>query len=271
VIEFDGKSLSVASHHDNPDLRRRLQMIFQNPDSALNPSYSIRAILERALKLLAHLRGRTELESRANELASSVKLEPRHLDSRPTGLSGGQKQRAAIARAFAGSPSLVLCDEPVSALDVSVQAAILNLLVDLQKTGVSYIFISHDLAVVRYIADWIGVMYLGWLVEVGPAEAVFDVPHHPYTESLLSAVTTLDSVQTRSRIRLRGAIPSPSNPPSGCRFHTRCPLYLGDICRDQEPPWHKTADGNQYRCHILPDELKAAELRLRESTAAETA
>jgi hypothetical protein len=150
---------------------------------------------------------------RVNELAYSVKLEPRHLDARPTGLSGGQKQRASIARAFAGTPSLVLCDEPVSALDVSVQAAILNLLVDLQKTGVSYVFISHDLAVVRYISDWIGVMYLGWLVEVGPADAVFDVPHHPYTESLLSSVPALGPANgAHARIKLRGAMPSPSNP-----------------------------------------------------------
>jgi peptide/nickel transport system ATP-binding protein len=264
-VAFEGTQLTASSHRHDRELRRRLQMVFQNPDSALNPSYSIRRTLRRALKLLAGLRVRSQLDVRANDLARSVKLEPRHLDARPTGLSGGQKQRASIARAFAGSPSLVLCDEPVSALDVSVQAAILNLLVDLQRTGVSYIFISHDLAVVRYIADWIGVMYLGHLVEVGPAEAVFNLPHHPYTEALLSAATTLDTNGHRGRIRLRGVIPSPSNPPSGCRFHTRCPLYLGDICRLQEPPWRKTAAGNQYRCHIPPDELEDRELQLRKS------
>jgi peptide/nickel transport system ATP-binding protein len=239
-------------------------MVFQNPDSALNPSFSIRTSLFRALRLLTGDRSRSHLDIRANELAHAVKLESRHLDARPGGLSGGQKQRASIARAFAGSPALVLCDEPVSALDVSVQAAILNLLVDLQKTGVSYVFISHDLAVVRYIADWIGVMYLGWLMEVGPAEAVFDLPHHPYTESLLSAMHGLDTDKPYTRVKLRGTLPSPSSPPSGCRFHTRCPLYLGDICKLQEPPWHRTEAGNQYRCHIPPDELLAAELRLRE-------
>lgn len=265
TISFDDEDLSVASHRNNQNLRRNLQMVFQNPDSALNPSYSIRSILERALKLLAGLRSHADLDARSEELATSVKLETRHLDSRPTGLSGGQKQRASIARAFAGTPRLVLCDEPVSALDVSVQAAILNLLVDLQKTGVSYIFISHDLAVVRYIADWIGVMYLGILMEAGPAEAVFSLPHHPYTESLLSAAATLDADRSMARVRLRGTIPSPSSPPSGCRFHTRCPLYLGDICKTQDPPWQQTVAGNQYLCHIPPDELLAKELSLRET------
>lgn len=270
-ISFEGTPLSASSHHQNRELRRRLQMVFQNPDSALNPSYSIRRILERAIKLLAGIRSHSALDERAYELARSVKLEDRFLDSRPTGLSGGQKQRAAIARAFAGSPSLVLCDEPVSALDVSVQAAILNLLVDLQKSGVSYVFISHDLAVVRYIADWIGVMYLGVLMEIGPAEAVFGVPHHPYTESLLSAAATLDANLSHPRIRLRGTLPSPAAPPSGCRFHTRCPLYLGDICRLQEPPWHRAPAGNQYRCHIPPEELEAKELALRQTGMAESA
>jgi peptide/nickel transport system ATP-binding protein len=262
-LEFEHTQLGSTKRRPSA-LRRKLQMVFQNPDSALNPSYAIRTSLFRALRLLAGMRSRTDLDRRANELARSVKLESRHLDSRPTGLSGGQKQRASIARAFAGTPALVLCDEPVSALDVSVQAAILNLLVDLQKTGVSYVFISHDLAVVRYIADWIGVMYLGWLVEVGPAEAVFNLPHHPYTESLLSAVPTLESDRPYTRVKLRGQLPSPSSPPSGCRFHTRCPLYLGDICKQREPPWHQAPDGNKYRCHIPPDELLAKEQRLRE-------
>jgi peptide/nickel transport system ATP-binding protein len=263
-ITFEGESLTSSAHHRDRELRRKLQMVFQNPDSALNPSYTIRSILGQAIKLLSGLRSRSALDARAEELAASVKLESRHLDARPTGLSGGQKQRASIARAFAGSPSLVLCDEPVSALDVSVQAAILNLLVDLQRSGVSYIFISHDLAVVRYIADWIGVMYLGLLVEVGPADAVFQPPHHPYTESLLSAVPSVDGEGSVGRIRLRGTLPSPANPPSGCRFHTRCPLYLGDICRLQEPPWRRTLNGNQYRCHIPPEELLDKEMELRE-------
>jgi peptide/nickel transport system ATP-binding protein len=269
AMTFEDAPLSVETHRRNVRLRQGLQMVFQNPDSALNPSYSIRSILSRSIRLLSGMRTRRDLDSRTEELAQSVKLEERHLDSRPGGLSGGQKQRASIARAFAGTPELVLCDEPVSALDVSVQAAILNLLVDLQKTGVSYVFISHDLAVVRYIADYIGVMYLGQLMETGPADAVFGLPHHPYTESLLSAAATLDANSSMARIRLRGTIPSPSNPPTGCRFHTRCPLYLGDICKVQEPPWHTTDAGNRYRCHLPPTELLAAEVALRETGTAE--
>ena len=250
--------VSVAEHRRNAELRRKLQMIFQNPDTSLNPRHSVRRILGRALLLLAGLTNGRERERRSLELASSVRLEPRHLQVRPSALSGGLKQRVAIARAFAGEPALVLCDEPVSALDVSVQAAILNLLLDVQaERRVSYLFISHDLNVVRYLADSIGVMYLGQLVDVGPAQAVFDPPHHPYTEALVSAMTTLeDHDGSRPRIKLEGPMPSPSDPPSGCRFHTRCPRFLGDVCRDEAPPWQRDTEGHQYRCHIPPGELE---------------
>jgi peptide/nickel transport system ATP-binding protein len=255
---FDSVDISKSARRRSRELRRKLQMIFQNPDTALNARHTIRRILGRSLKLLAGLTGRRQ-EGRLHELISSVRLEPLHLDVRPAALSGGLKQRVSIARSFAGTPAMVLCDEPVSALDVSVQAAILNLLVDLQRTGVSYLFISHDLAVVRYLADRIGVMYLGWLVDVGPADAVFSPPHHPYTEALLSAIPTLDLEGRRPRIKLVGGLPSPSDPPSGCRFHTRCHRYLGDVCRDHEPPWQQDADGHQYRCHIPPEELREAQ------------
>jgi peptide/nickel transport system ATP-binding protein len=264
-IEFEGALMTAAKQRKNRDLRRKVQMIFQNPDTALNPRHAVRRILRRSLKLLGNLGSRREQEERMLQLASSVRLQPRQLELRPAALSGGLKQRVAIARAFAGAPRLVLCDEPVSALDVSVQAAILNLLVDLQlEQQVSYVFISHDLAVVHYLADRIGVMYLGWLVDVGPAEAVFNPPHHPYTEALLSAIPSLDLDVPRPRIKLEGPLPSPAEPPSGCRFHTRCPRYLGDVCRDEEPPWQRDGDGHVYRCHIPPDELREAQLAERE-------
>jgi peptide/nickel transport system ATP-binding protein len=202
------------------------------------------------------LGGSKDVRAKVDTLSRNVRVEPRFLLQRPTDLSGGQKQRIAIARAFAGDPTLVVCDEPASALDVSVQASILNLLVELQtKEQVSYVFISHDLAVVRYISDRIGVMYLAELIEVGAAEEVFNPPHHPYTEALLSSIPKLDFDSRQQRIALRGTMPSLSDPPSGCRFHTRCHRILGDICMQQEPPFQETADGHTYKCHIPPDEL----------------
>jgi peptide/nickel transport system ATP-binding protein len=255
-LSFEGMDVSKPAGKRPGEARRRLQMVFQNPDNALNPTHSVRAILRRSLKLLAGVRGRDQQDEQMTELARSVRLEPRHLDVRPSALSGGLKQRVAIARSFAGSPAMVLCDEPTSALDVSVQAAILNLLVDLQRRqGVSYVFISHDLAVVRYVSDTIGVMYLGKLVDIGPAERVFASPHHPYTEALLSAIPSFDADAARPRIKLSGVLPSASDVPSGCPFHTRCPRVLGEVCRTETPPWQEDADGHRYRCHIPADEL----------------
>jgi peptide/nickel transport system ATP-binding protein len=234
---------------------RGLQIVFQNPDSALNRRHSVRRILLRSLKKLAGIRG-AEAERRMLALADRVRLTERTLTQKPVQLSGGLKQRVAIARAFAGDPRLVVCDEPTSALDVSVQAAILNLLVELQaERGVSYLFISHDLGVVRYISDRIAVLYLGRLQEVGPADVVFDGPHHPYTEALLSAVPTIDG-GGRDRIKLSGEIPSAASPPSGCVFHTRCPRKLGAICEETEPPLEEVEPGHHLRCHIPIEELR---------------
>jgi peptide/nickel transport system ATP-binding protein len=259
TIGFAGQSLTRLADWRKAELRRKLQMVFQNPDTTLNPSHTARRILTRAARLLSAGGSAAEVARRVASLAAAVRLRPHHLDLRPSFLSGGLKQRVAIARAFAGSPALVLCDEPTSALDVSVQATILNLLVDLQASqGVAYLFISHDLGVVRYLADRIAVMYLGQIIEIGPAEDVFNPPHHPYTEALLSAMPTIDD-DRGARIKLSGSMPNPANPPSGCRFHPRCPRFLGDICREKEPPWQQDGAGHRYRCHIAPAELGPAQ------------
>ena len=259
-LRFAGAPLPDSVAKRGSDTLRAIQMVFQNPDATLNPAKTAGGILSRAVGRLGGLSGE-ERRKRVAELAQRVRVEDQHLEARPTELSGGQKQRIAIARAFAGKPALVVCDEPASALDVSVQASILNLLAELQATeGVSYIFISHDLAVVRYLSDRIAVMYLAKLMEVGSAEEVFTAPHHPYTEALQSAIPTLDFANPVERIPLAGVVPSLSDPPSGCRFHTRCHRSLGDLCAEQTPPWREVAPGHSYLCHIEPAELRELQL-----------
>jgi peptide/nickel transport system ATP-binding protein len=254
AIVLEGKAVAPSLEGRSPEQVKALQIVFQNPDSALNRSHAVRRIIGRALQRLGGLRG-AALQQHLFSLIRSVRLTERHLQAKPRQLSGGLKQRVAIARAFAGEPRVVVCDEPTSALDVSVQAAILNLLADLQVSHhVSYIFISHDLAVVRYLSDKIVVLYLGRVMESGPSERVFSGPHHPYTEALLSAVPTLEGRVT-ARIRLEGEIPSAINPPSGCVFHTRCPRKLGAICEEQEPPLAECEPGHAIRCHIPLAEL----------------
>jgi peptide/nickel transport system ATP-binding protein len=245
---------------------RALQIVFQNPDSALNRRHSVRRILLRSLKKLAGLGGQAA-EERMLAIAQRVRLTERTMTQKPVQLSGGLKQRVAIARAFAGDPKLVVCDEPTSALDVSVQAAILNLLVELQsEQRVSYLFISHDLGVVRYISDRIAVLYLGRLQELASSEVVFDGPHHPYTEALLSAVPTIEG-GGRKRIRLEGDIPSAASPPSGCVFHTRCPRKVGAICEETEPPLVEVEPGHDMRCHIPLNELRRLQATVPEFVA----
>jgi peptide/nickel transport system ATP-binding protein len=255
VVELDGRPLAPRIGKREPEDVRALQIVFQNPDAALNRRFPVRRIIGRALTKLLGAKG-DERDTRLRELAQSVRFDARLLSARPAQLSGGLKQRVAIARAFAGEPRVVVCDEPTSALDVSVQAAILNLLADLQREkGVTYLFISHDLGVVRYLSDRIAVLYLGHLMELGDAEQVFSPPHHPYTEALLSAVPTLGG-EERPRIRLEGEIPSAAEPPSGCVFHTRCPRKLGEICELEEPPLAEVERGHLMRCHIPLEELR---------------
>ena len=242
--------------------RRALQIVFQNPGMALNRSQTTRRLIERSLRLLRLPRERQELRLQA--LAASVRLTERHLRDKPRQLSGGLQQRVSIARAFAGEPRLVVCDEPTSALDVSVQAAILNLLADLQTSqGVSYLFISHDLNVIRYLADRIAVLYLGRLMEVGATERIFAGPRHPYTEALLSANPTIGAgaEPTSHLTRLSGEIPSALNVPRGCAFQTRCPRKLGRICEEREPPLLSDGSGHLIRCHIEPAELARIQQR----------
>jgi peptide/nickel transport system ATP-binding protein len=254
-IELSGVPLGPDAAHRNRDQLQAMQIVFQNPDSALNRRHTVRRLISRPLTKLAGLSG-AALRERLADLVRSVRLEDRHLALRPRQLSGGLKQRVAIARAFGGGPAIVVCDEPTSALDVSVQAAILNLLADLQaKEQVTYLFISHDLGLVRYLSDRIVVLYLGRVMEVGAAERVFSGPHHPYTEALLSAVPSLDGAQ-QTRIKLSGEIPSAADPPSGCVFHTRCPRRLSSgICETTEPPLAEAEPGHLMSCHIPIDQL----------------
>lgn len=240
-------------------LLREIQMIFQDPDSTLNPRQTVGYALGRAARMLQGANG-MQTDDRILELLRAVRLDESYKDRYPDELSGGEKQRVAIARAFAGQPQLIVCDEPISSLDVSVQASILNLLLELQRTlGTSYLFISHDLSVVRYLADYIGVIYLGRLCEVGPAEAVFAPPYHPYTEALLSAIPIADPKAVQKRIRLKGPVPSAIDPPTGCHFHTRCPRKVGEICEKEEPPCAETEDGLRIFCHIPLEELSKVE------------
>jgi peptide/nickel transport system ATP-binding protein len=255
TLELDGKPLNGSILKRDRDQVRAIQIVFQNPDAALNRRISVRSIIGRAVVKLLGIGGK-EADQRTQDIAAGVRLTPLHLSAKPRQLSGGLKQRVAIARAFAGEPRMVVCDEPTSALDVSVQAAILNLLADLQlDRSTAYLFISHDLAVVRYLADRIAVLYLGHVLELGDAETVFGAPHHPYTEALLSAVPSLDEVE-KKRIRLAGEIPSAADLPSGCVFHSRCPRKKSAACETEQPPLEEKEPGHFMRCHWTIEELR---------------
>lgn len=254
-ILFGGHDISRPVDERERSFLGEIQMVFQSADSTLNPRRTAGYTIGRALRMLRR-NDETQMDDRIVGLLRAVRLDEDYKDRYPGQLSGGEKQRVAIARAFAGQPRLVVLDEPISSLDVSVQASIVNLLLELQNTlGTSYLFISHDLSVVRYLADYIGVVYLGRLCEVGPAEAVFAPPHHPYTEALLSAIPIPDPQAVQKRIRLEGPVPSAINPPRGCHFHTRCPRKMGEICAREEPPRVEAESGLGIFCHIPLDEL----------------
>ncbi|MCD4686078.1 MAG: dipeptide ABC transporter ATP-binding protein [Anaerolineae bacterium] len=259
MVELLGMDIAGDVQARGKDVLAQLQMVFQNPQDSLNPYLTVGQAIRRPL---LKLRGMTRVEADAEvqRLLKAVNLRPEYAERYPGELSGGEKQRIAIARAFASDPALIICDEPVSSLDVSVQSAVLNLLARLQEErDTAYLFISHDLAVVGYLADYIAVMYLGKLFEVGYGRDLFRPPFHPYTEALVSAIPVLDPRHQDDTIRLTDDIPSPRNMPTGCRFHTRCPRKLGAICEQEEPSWRDDGNGHFVRCHIPLADLTAAQ------------
>ncbi|MDA7949145.1 MAG: ABC transporter ATP-binding protein [Hyphomicrobiaceae bacterium] len=253
---FEGDELEGTARARSADLRRRIQIVFQNPDATLNPQKSVGETIRRPLQLFELVPPEKQAD-RVTELLRSVNLPASYAQRYPHELSGGEKQRVAVARAFAAEPELIVCDEPLSALDVSVQAAILNLLVELQKTSkTAYMFISHDLSVVRYLSDQVAVMYMGRLCEIGTPEDVFVPPYHPYTEALLSAISLPDPLISQETIRLEGSVPSPVNPVPGCRFASRCPRKIGAVCETEDPPLHAFGKNHRLYCHIPREELE---------------
>ncbi|MBX6369974.1 MAG: dipeptide ABC transporter ATP-binding protein [Rhodospirillales bacterium] len=256
TVRLEGERIDHLSKAEMRPWRRRLQVVFQDPYSSLNPRLTVGQIVGEPLENYGIARGR-ELEERVVAVFGKVGLRPDALKRYPHEFSGGQRQRIGIARALAVNPKVIVCDEPVSALDVSVQAQVINLLMDLQQElGLSYLFIAHDLAVVEHISHRIAVMYLGKIVELAPKRSLFANPLHPYTEALLSAVPLPEPGAKRQRIILSGDVPSPINPPAGCRFHTRCP-YAFDRCRIEEPAMREILPGHMAACHLREPQTTA--------------
>jgi len=270
-LHIDGHDVTKASRSQLRTIRRNAQMIFQDPYSSFDPRATVGSSIAEPLRAHEHLTHR-ERDDRAAELVGLVGLTREHLTRYPYQFSGGQLQRLAIARALAINPGLVVCDEPVSSLDVSTQAQVINLMRALQHDlGVAYLFIAHDLSVVRHVSHDIAVMYLGRIVEQGPAEEVYTRPRHPYTEALLSAIPVPDPAYQRSRERivLRGDVPSPLAPPSGCRFRTRC-AYAMDVCSNEDPPVFRAPGGTMVACHLHVTGPTLAGAPVTELTAAGT-
>jgi oligopeptide transport system ATP-binding protein len=250
-VWFEGKNVTAMGKEDLRAMARDMQIIFQDPYASLNPRMTVGAIIGEALTIHKLAPTKEAYRDRIVELLETVGLSADHMRRYPHEFSGGQRQRIGIARALAVSPKLVVCDEAVSALDVSIQAQVINLLEDLQaKFNLTYIFIAHDLSVVEHISDRVAVMYLGRIVEIAPARDLYITPRHPYTEALLSAVPIPDPTIKRKRIMLQGDVPSPINPPTGCHFHTRCPKAQHPRCSTEKPQLQQAADGHWVACHF---------------------
>ena len=252
-VEIDGHDVINAKGKDWLPIRRKAQMIFQDPFASLNPRWTVNAIVSEPLRVHKLISGRKEQAERVVELLEVVGLGERHVNRFPHEFSGGQRQRIGIARALASDPLFIVCDEPISALDVSIQAQVINLLEDLQaQLDLTYLFIAHDLSMVRHICSRVAVMYLGVIMELAERDELYENPLHPYTKALLSAVPIPHpkTARARKRVVLEGDVPSPIDPPSGCRFHTRCPI-AAEVCSQERPEWRDAGGGHWVACHLV--------------------